>query len=285
MPRAPRSAPGTRCPATGPLQSVTGHSSRAPRIRRPATDHRLPASGPQPPAPRHPRQDTDSASPVTEHTLPVPRRQPRAPGDWRPEPDALRLGTWPQGPGTRIQGPMILSLVSQKGGVGKSSLALAIAWELHARGTRVLLADTDPQATARTAGELAADRGLQGPTTLVFGKDLSRPNQLPALAKQFDHVVIDTPGKLTDVTTPVLMVSDVTLIPIGPSPAELWSNADTITIVQAARESFNPNLRAAIAFVRNDPKTVLSTRVRETLEKGELPVLWFRGGIGRGIRL
>jgi chromosome partitioning protein len=168
---------------------------------------------------------------------------------------------------------MIVSLVSQKGGVGKSSLALAIAWELHARATRVLLADTDPQATARTAGELAAERGLDGPTTLVFGKDLSRPNQLPAVAKQFDHVVIDTPGKLTDVTTPVLMVSHVALIPIGPSPAELWSNADTITIVQAARESFNPDLRAAIAFVRNDPKTVLSTRVRDTLENGELPVL------------
>jgi len=168
---------------------------------------------------------------------------------------------------------MIISLVSQKGGVGKSSLAVAIAWELHARGNRVLLADTDPQATARTASELAADRGLNGPTTLVFGKDLSRPNQLPAIAKQFDHVVIDTPGKLTDVTTPVLIVSDVALIPIGPSPTELWGNADTITIVQAARESFNPDLRAAIVYVRNEAKTVLSSRVRETLEKGELPVM------------
>ena len=168
---------------------------------------------------------------------------------------------------------MIISLVSQKGGVGKSSLAIGIAWELQARGARVLLADTDPQATARTAGELAAGQGFDGPTTLVFGKDLSRPNQLPAVAKQFDHVVIDTPGKLTDVTTPVLMVSDVALIPIGPSPAELWSNTDTITIVQAARESFNPSLRSAIVFVRNEPKTVLSTRVRAALEKGELPVL------------
>jgi chromosome partitioning protein len=169
---------------------------------------------------------------------------------------------------------MIISLVSQKGGVGKSSLAIAIAWELHARGSRVLLVDTDPQATARTAGELAADRGINGPTTVVFGKDLSRPNQLPALAKQFDHVVIDTPGKLSDVTTPVLMVSDVALVPIGPSPAELWSNADTITIIQAARESFNPELRAAIVSVRNEPKkTVLGTRVRTTLENGELPLL------------
>jgi chromosome partitioning protein len=168
---------------------------------------------------------------------------------------------------------MIISLVSQKGGVGKSSLAIAIAWELHARGSRVLLVDTDPQATARTAGELAAERGVEGPTTVVLGKDLSRPNQLPAMSKQFDHVVIDTPGKLSDVTTPVLMVSDVTLVPIGPSPAELWSNTDTITIIQAAQESFNTDLRAAVVFVRNEPKTVLSSRVRATLEKGELPVL------------
>lgn len=168
---------------------------------------------------------------------------------------------------------MIISLISQKGGVGKSSLAVAIAWELQARGAKVLLADTDPQATARTAGELAASRGLVGPTTLPFGKDLSRPNQLPLVAKQFDHVVIDTPGKLTDVTTPVLMVSDLALIPIGPSPAELWSNADTVTIVQAARESFNPDMKAAIVYVRTDAKTVLSARVRQTLEKGELPVL------------
>jgi len=167
---------------------------------------------------------------------------------------------------------MIVSLISQKGGVGKSSLALAIAWELHARGMRVLIADTDPQATARTAGEIAAENGLNGPTTLSFGKDLSRPNQLPAVARQFDHVIVDTPGKLSEVTTPVLMVSEVTLVPIGPSPAELWGNADSITLVQAARDSFNPGLRAGIVYVRTDPKTVLNSRVRTTLEKSELPM-------------
>jgi chromosome partitioning protein len=167
---------------------------------------------------------------------------------------------------------MIVSLVSQKGGVGKSSLAVALAWELSARGARVLLVDTDPQATARTAGEVAADRGLEGPTTMVLGKDLARPNQLPLIAKQFEHVVIDTPGKLTDVTTPVLLVSQVTLIPIGPSPAELWGNADTITLVKAAQQSFNPDLRAAVVFVRNEPKTVMGNRVRASLSRGELPV-------------
>lgn len=167
---------------------------------------------------------------------------------------------------------MIVSLVSQKGGVGKSSLAVAIAWELASRDLRVLLVDTDPQATARTAGEVAADRGLRGPTTMVLGKDLARPNQLPLIAKQFDHVVLDTPGKLTEVTTPVLMVSQVTLIPIGPSPAEMWGNADTVTLVRAAQQSFNPDLRAAVVFVRNEPKTVMGNRVRSSLGKGELPM-------------
>jgi len=167
---------------------------------------------------------------------------------------------------------MILSLVSQKGGVGKSSLAVAIAWELRSRGGSVLLVDTDPQATARTAGELAADRGLDGPTTMVLGKDLARPNQLPLIAQKFDHVVLDTPGKLTEVTTPVLMVSDVTLVPIGPSPAELWGNADTVTLVKAAQQSFNLALRAAVVFVRNEPKTVMGNKVRSTLARGELPL-------------
>jgi chromosome partitioning protein len=167
---------------------------------------------------------------------------------------------------------MILSLVAQKGGVGKSTLAVAIAWELHARGHRVLIADTDPQATARRVGERAAENNLAGPTTLVFGKDLARPNQLPAVAKQFDHVVIDTPGRLSEVTTPVLMVSNVALVPIGPSPADVWGNADTISVLQAAKESFNPELRAALVFVRNTPKTVLSTRIRQTLFRSDLPV-------------
>jgi chromosome partitioning protein len=169
---------------------------------------------------------------------------------------------------------MIISLVSQKGGVGKSTLAVSIAWELHARGHRVLIVDTDPQGTSKRAGEIAAARGLQGaPTTVVLGKGLEQPHQLPRLAPAFDHVIIDTPGHLSELTKPLLQLSEVMLIPIGQSGADVWGNEDIITIAQTARQTLNPNLRAAVVFVRTYPKTILCKKARATLHKGVLPVL------------
>ena len=168
---------------------------------------------------------------------------------------------------------MIISLVSQKGGVGKSTLAVSLAWELHARGHRALIVDTDPQGTSKRAGEIAAARGLQGgPTTIVLGKGLEQPHQLPRLAPAFDHVIIDTPGHLSELTKPLLQVSEVMLIPIGQSGADVWGNEDIITVVKTAQETLNPNLRAAVLFVRTHPKTILCRKARATLQKGTLPV-------------
>jgi chromosome partitioning protein len=168
---------------------------------------------------------------------------------------------------------MIISLVSQKGGVGKSTLAVSIAWELHSRGARVLLVDTDPQGTSRRAGEIASGRGLEGPTTIVLGKGLEHPHQLPRLAPNFDHVVVDTPGHLSELTKPILQLSEVMLIPIGQSGADVWGNEDIITIARTARDTINPNLRAALVFVRTYPKTLLCKKARAALQRASLPLL------------
>jgi chromosome partitioning protein len=168
---------------------------------------------------------------------------------------------------------MITSLVSQKGGVGKSTLAVSIAWELMARGARVLLVDTDPQGTTRRAGEMAAARGLTGPTTIVIGKGIEQSHQLPRLVPHFDHVIIDTPGHLSELTRPLLLLSDVMLIPVGQSGADVWGNEDIITIAHTARETLNPNLRAALVFVRSYPQTILCKKARAKLSQQPLPLL------------
>lgn len=174
-------------------------------------------------------------------------------------------------PASNYFADMIISLVSQKGGVGKSTLAISIAWELHARGSRVLIVDTDPQGTARMAGEVAVERGLNGPTTVVLGKGLEHPNQLPRLAASFDHVVIDTPGHLSDLTKPLLQLCDVMLVPVGQSIADVWGNRDIITIVKTAQNTVRPDLYAAILFVQTHPKTLLCKKARKTLEAQPLP--------------
>ncbi len=166
---------------------------------------------------------------------------------------------------------MIISLVSQKGGVGKSTLALSIAWELQARGSRVLIVDTDPQGTSRRLGELAAARRLAGPTTIVLGSGFEQPNQLPRLANSFDHIVIDTPGQLTELTKPLLEVSDIMLIPTRPSLADMWGNEDLITIVTTAKRTVCPDLHAAVVLSQTNPKTVLYKKVRDRTKKYSLP--------------
>lgn len=168
---------------------------------------------------------------------------------------------------------MIVSLVSQKGGSAKSTLAVSIAWELMARRSRVLLVDTDPQQTVREVGMVAA--GGSTPTIVAMGKDLYRPDQLPRLAKSFDHVVIDTPGRSGEVQNAALMVSDVALIPVGQSAADMWAVSSTLEVFNRARElkaTHGAELRGALVITRRLPRTTLGRALRETLKDSGMPL-------------
>ena len=169
---------------------------------------------------------------------------------------------------------MITALVSQKGGSSKSTLAVSIAWELMARGAKVLLVDTYPQHTVTDVGAVAASNGKASPTIVSMGKDLFRPDQLPRLAASFDHVIIDTPGRAGDVQNAALMVSDVALIPVGQSAAEMWAVSATLEIVTKARElkeMHGRSLKSALVVTRRMPRTTLGKALRETLRESGLP--------------
>jgi chromosome partitioning protein len=165
---------------------------------------------------------------------------------------------------------MKVALVSQKGGVGKSSLAVSIAWELTARGGSVLIVDGDPQGTARIARDVAIEAGRQPPVVVALGKDMCKPEHIRAMGR-FDHVVIDTPAKLGDVQRAALMLADVALVPVSQSGAEVWGNTDTIALISQA-QTVNTALRAALVFVRKLPTTALGKNARAVLENGDLPV-------------
>src|SRR5690349_21068817 len=133
---------------------------------------------------------------------------------------------------------MILAVAHQKGGTGKSTLAICIASELSARGQNVLLVDADPQQTAQTWHDLAVEkaekaekdgdsstpngqppeaRGHVLPSVVSMTGTLHRDNQLPKLANSYDVVVVDTPPRLGPTLKSALVVADVALIPCGPT--------------------------------------------------------------------
>lgn len=167
---------------------------------------------------------------------------------------------------------MIIAFVSQKGGVGKSTLAVSVAWELQSRGERVLVVDSDPQGTVRVTGEVATERGVPAPSIVALGRDMYRADQLPLLAQNFDHVVIDTPGRLGDVQRSALMVADLAIIPVGQSAADAWGITDTIELVRQAR-TLRPEMRVALVITRKLPRTALGRNARESLVASGFEIL------------
>jgi len=86
---------------------------------------------------------------------------------------------------------VIVAVAGQKGGAGKTTVAVNLAAEGIARGLRVLLVDADPQGSARTWVAVAVEGGHPVPSIATGGATMHA--DLPARAKGFDLVVVDTP--------------------------------------------------------------------------------------------
>lgn len=130
----------------------------------------------------------------------------------------------------------IISIVSNKGGVGKTTLSVNLAAAAEIAGLRTAIIDLDPQSSA----ELWKDvRGEKGPS--VYGVKWGRLKEAvkAAEADGFDLVIIDTPPKIEDAITPAAKLADFCLIPVVPSAPDLQAIGATMALfdrfnVQAA---------------------------------------------------
>ena len=156
---------------------------------------------------------------------------------------------------------MIISALNQKGGSVKTTLAVHLAMALVRRGARVLLIDADPQGSAL---DWSAARTAP-PALPVLG--LPRPvlhREVPTLAADYDHVVIDGPPQVADVTRSAVMASDVVLIPVQPSGLDVWG-ARAVVALLADAAMVKPDLKAAFVINRKIVNTALARDVPETL--------------------
>lgn len=164
---------------------------------------------------------------------------------------------------------MIIGVLNQKGGVGKTTLAVNIAAALARTGQRVLLIDADPQgsaldwAAAREGDPLFAVVGLPKP---------SIHKELALVGEGYDVVVIDGPPRVTDLARSAIMASDVVLIPVQPSPYDIWAADEVVKLIQEA-SVFKENLKSVFVINRKIANTAIGRDVREALEAYDLPTL------------
>ena len=165
---------------------------------------------------------------------------------------------------------MRIAFVNQKGGVGKTTLAINVAGCMAQQGFKVLLVDADPQQSAldwsgvRTSPSLFAIVGMTRPVI---------HRELPLLEEGYDHVVIDSPPSVHTMTQSIVGASDVVVVPVQPSPYGVWAAEAVLKVIDDASSVLNPALKTVFAINRKIVNTAIGRDVAASLGEYQKPVL------------
>lgn len=162
-----------------------------------------------------------------------------------------------------------ISILNQKGGVGKTTLSVNLASALSLADHSAILIDADPQGSSLDWAAARGDRkqlfpvvGCPKPTIHKIITDISAE-------KEF--VIIDGAPRVTDLARSCIMASDLILIPVQPSPYDIWASEEIIELIKEATV-YKPSLKAAFVVNRRIPKTAIGRDVVNALKSFDIPV-------------
>lgn len=168
----------------------------------------------------------------------------------------------------------IIAVVNQKGGAGKTTVSMQLAGTLGRRGRKVLVIDADPQGTATRWAASAADEA-PFPATIsglsAAGDKVHR--EAKKYVDDFELIVIDCPPAAdSPVPQSALLIADVGLVPVVPSPLDLWASVGIGKVIDSLRD-LNEALRPLIVVNQCQPQTAIAKEALEVLPQFGMPVL------------
>lgn len=127
---------------------------------------------------------------------------------------------------------MIITIANNKGGVGKSTLAVHLAAWLNEQGHSVTLADCDTQQSSSVWIREAVPKV----ETVVLNSPSEILTELPVLARETDYVVADGPGSNTETSRALLLRADFAIVPCKASMLEVRALAQATQVLREARD-------------------------------------------------
>lgn len=157
---------------------------------------------------------------------------------------------------------MIISFLNQKGGVGKTTISFNVAFELMARGFKVLFIDSDVQGSASLIRE-AREAELNFPIISIASPSINK--EVIKFKSEYDYIVIDGIPSISNITQSTISISDLIIVPMQPTGLDIWATQSLIDLVDAA-SVINPNVTVGIALNRFDGNRTLAKSVLDMIE-------------------
>jgi len=169
----------------------------------------------------------------------------------------------------------IIAITQQKGGVGKSTIAMHLGAAFHEMGKQVLVVDADGQNTLVHWASASAEgeAGIPFPVVNLSEAGGQIHREIRKFIDNYDIIIVDCPPSITEkVSGVILLAASVAVIPTSSSPADYWSSVGLVKLVQQA-QVMNEDLQAVFLLNKTEENRMLTRELKRALEELGFPLL------------